>query len=85
MLFSFTNSPAKRRTECDLEQWKAVKQRRLVQQSNEASAIEVPFVEETSDEEIESEVVMKTHHSLSSQTDMTMLDLDKMETECADY
>ena len=82
-LFSFTDSPAKHRTEYDLEWWKAVKQRRLVQQSNEASATEGPFAEETSDEEIDSEVVMETHRSLSCQTDMTMLDLDKMETENA--
>ena len=68
LLFSFTDSPAKRRAEHDLEQWKAVKQRHLVQQSNEASATEGPFAEETSDEEIDSEVVMETHHSLSSQT-----------------
>ena len=42
--------------------------RRLVQQSNEASATEGPFAEETSDEEIDSEVVTETHHSLSCQT-----------------
>ena len=80
-LFSFTDSPAKRKAEYDLERWKAVKQRRLVQQSDEASLTEGPFAEETSDEDIDSEVVTETHRSLSCQTDMTMLDLDKMETE----
>ena len=64
-----------------MERWKAVKQRRLVQQSDEASLTEGPFAEETSDEDIDSEVVTETHRSLSCQTDMTMLDLDKMETE----
>ena len=64
-----------------MKQWKAVKQRHLDQQSNEASTTEGPLAEETSDEEIDIEVVMETHCSLSCQTDMTMLDLDKMETE----
>ena len=81
LLFSFTDSPAKCRAECDLKQWKAAKQRHLVQQSNEASTTEGPLAEETSDEEIDIEVVTETHCSLSCQTDMTMLDLDKMETE----
>ena len=76
-LFSFTDSPIKCRAECDLKRWKAVKQRHLVQQSNEASTTEGPFAEETSDDEIDSEVVMEK----SCQTDMTMLNLDKMETE----
>ena len=58
-----------------------LKQRRLVQQSNEAFLTEGPFAEETSDEEIDSKVVMETHHPLLCQTNMTLLDLDKKETE----
>ena len=81
LLFSFTDSPAKRRAEYDLERSKAVKQRRLVQQSNEAFLTEGPFAEETSDEKIDSKVVMETHHPLLCQTNMTLLDLDKKETE----
>ena len=53
----------------------------IVQQSTVVSSTEGLFVEESSDEPIDGELLTETHRSLSCQTDIMELDLDRMERE----
>ena len=80
-LFSFTDSPAKRKAEKDLERWEAAKRRRLSKDLMTISTEEEETNSSDEEGEIDSVIVTDTHKSLSIQTDLTMQDLRNMEVD----
>ena len=85
LLFCFTDSPAKRRANHDLERWRALKRRHQVIEegtsTTEEQSAEEPSPEPSLDQEIDIMMLTESHRSLSCQTDVTVLDLAKMEAE----
>lgn len=79
-LFCFTDSPAKRQMERNLERWKALQERRRVKASLTSDFDSAAESSQTEDElPIDSTIVTDSHRSLSVQTDLTMLELHLME------
>ena len=80
-LFSFTDSPAKRKIEKDLERWETTKRRRLSKDLMTISTEEEEPNSSNEEGEIDSVIVTDMHRSLSIQTDLIMQDLRNMELD----